>query len=310
MGVTRRLGLTLLALCVTVPAAWAGLELAGADEGDDRPLPELPGVQERVEGLYDEDGCLRTAVDDRDCSVTAQELDDALAGGDADDVRHLAGFTGSRWIDIPEAGAPVVLEDTVALAPGPTVELRGLVRNEGPDTVDAIEVGAVLRGPDGRQLAALSGVAAVGTVRRGEPVPFELTGPAVTGPVDRIEWSAAATTAEPRVRDLEWQPYWEQPAGARDPVDNYLYRESGPGPHPHVTFGSVRNVGADPASDVTVVAAWLGPDGRIAALAEAPVADPGGRERVDLTAGSALDAILIDAEVPTGAEALVWVSGS
>lgn len=312
MGFSRRSSIAVVALCLMVMAATAALyRTARAGEpAEDVAVPELPGVDERFDGLYDEDGCLRIAEDDRDCSVTADDIDEALAGNSDDDVRHLVGFTGSYWTDQVDAARPVVLDDTVTVSIGADLEVTGLVRNETGDTVDAIEVSATLRDRGGGVVSVLTGPAIVGTVRSGEPVPFVLSGPSPTVAVDHIEWTAAAVD-RPRVgRDLEWQSYWEQPAGRRDPVQNHLYEEAGPGPHPHVAFGSVRNIGEASATDVIVVIAWLDADGRVAAVGRSSALDPAGEPVASLDSGSTADALIVSAAVPLGAEALTWVSAS
>lgn len=298
-----------MALAAAVLVATVGVYRT-AQAGEPVGVPALPGVEERFEGLYDDDGCLRLGDGDRDCSVTAQEIDDVLVGDSVDDVRHLAGFTGSRWTDDVSAGSAVVLEDTVTVATGPEVELRGLVRNETTDTIDRIEVSATLRDAAGAVTARLTGPAAVGTVRSGEPVPFTLVGPAPGLAPDRIEWQATGVTAEPVARELEWQSYWEQPAGGREPVENHLYRESGDGPHPHVTFGAVRNVGPASSEDVAVVIAWMDEAGRVASVARSAVVDPTGAPVPSLRPGAMADALVTSADVPLGAEALTWVGGS
>jgi hypothetical protein len=309
MGFSRRSPFVVLALGVTAMVATAGLYRT-AQAGEQAAVPELPGVEERFEGLYDEDGCLRTGEDDRDCSVTAEEIDEVLAGNSVDDVRHLAGFTGSHWTDQPAAGRPVVLEDTVDVSIDADLELSGLVRNETSETVSVIEVSATVRDGRGEVISVLTGPAGVGTVRSGEPVPFVLSGPAPAAAVARVEWSATILDAPLVGRDLEWQSYWEQPGGRRDPVENHLYREVGPGPHPNVVFGSVRNIGSAPAADVAVVIAWLDDGGRIAAIGRSTALDPAGGPVPSLSAGSAADVLVVNAEVPLGAEALTWVSAS
>ena len=159
-------------------------------------------------------------------------------------------------------------------------------------------------------MAVLTGPALVGTVRPGEPVPFRLSAPAPTVAVDRIDWATAIVDAPSVSRDLEWQRYWEQPAGLLDPLENHLYREVGSGPHPDVTFGSVHNLGSTVASDVTVVVAWLDDNGKVAALGQSAALDPTGRPVSALDAGSSADALVVSPDVPLGSEALTWVSGS
>ena len=300
-----------LALVLSVVGAGvSGRVAAGAGDAGSEDLPVLPGVQEQYEDQYDDDGCLRTGVGERDCTVTAEQIDQARAGAADDDVRHLTGFTGPHWTEDTTRGGPVVLDGSVRRTDGPTLELTGLVRNEGAATLPAVEVVATLVGADGAVLSELRGPALVGSVRSGEPVPFSLTGPTPDEAVERVEWTAAPAPAEPVSRDLEWQSYWEQPAGERAPVENYLYREVGPGPHPEVVFGSVHNLGPDRSYGVQVVRVWLDDGGRVTALASAGPTAPDGQAVAGLDEGRAADVLLVTDGVPAGAEAITWVSGS
>ncbi|MEL7210442.1 MAG: hypothetical protein AAGK32_19795 [Actinomycetota bacterium] len=208
------------------------------------------------------------------------------------------------------AATPVVLEDTARVHEGGALRLTGLVRNETEHTLTAIQVAATVRAADGSVLAELVAPALVGPVRSGEPVPFLIEGEPLDRPVATVEWSASAVAAEPGRRDLHWQAYWEQPAGLRDPLENHLYGESGAGPHPHVAFGSVQNLGAEPVRAVSVHAVWLDGSGAVAAMTHSDAVDPAGAVIDSLAPGAAGDALLISPDVPVGAPALVWVSGS
>ena len=112
------------------------------------------------------------------------------------DVRHLAGFTGSRWTDDVAAGHAVVLEDTVAVSVGAEVEVRGLVRNETEATVGAVEVIATLRDDRGAEVAVLTGPCS----RRQPSAPASRSRsgcphPAPTVAADRIDWATAIVDA-------------------------------------------------------------------------------------------------------------------
>jgi len=272
----RRTLFALAGVTFSAIAVPAGFALAGESGPAEPSLPTLPGVAEQVDGLYDDQGCLRTGEATVDCSVRAEQVDRALADGGPGDVRHLEGFTGSQYLAHPTGTGPVVLEDSVASGDG---AITGLVRNEGPTTVAEIEVTARV---GGRELVAIS---PVHDVRPGEPVPFTIE----TGaPAAQVEWSAAAIgTGDEAHRALAWTPYWEQPGGRRAPIATYLYRERGPGPHPHVLFGSV---GSAPAE---VVVAWTAA-GRVVATAMATT-EPGGDVLV-----------ATDAAIPPTAETMVW----
>ena len=297
-------------LALALPLSWALADGGGATR---RPtLPTLPPVAEQVEGLYDEQGCLRTALDEVDCSVRADEVDEALIDGGPAEERHLAGFVGPQYLAHPRGAGPVVLEDTVRVRrTGGTWAARGLARNEGELTLARVEVAARLLDRSGALLAEVDGTSPVTDVRPGEPVPFDLVVDLPADAVADVEWSARAVGGGDGIhRTLGWTVWWEEPAGDRPAIDLYLYRETGPGPHPHVVFGSVENVGDEPVAAPEVVMAWLDGRGRVALVATAPVRDAAGRPATALAPGTAADALVRrDRPVPAGAAAMVWVQG-
>lgn len=309
MDSTRRLVSVATLAAALVLIVGLRLAVAGAGEAPDADLPRLPTVEERFEAAYDDEGCLRTAIDEADCSVTADELDDTLAGDEVDDVRQLRGFSGSGWTDDLSADRAVVLEDSIRRSGDDNLRLEGLVRNETDESMAGIEVTATIRDDSGQVTNVLTAPAMVANIRSGEPAPFVLDGPAPSGVIATIDWSASAVDAAPVSRDFEWQPYWELPAGLRDPVENHLYTETGSGPHPLVLFGSVQNYG--PAvDDVSVTTAWLDERGAVLAIVTTPVVDSAGSPLASLAEGGGGDALLTAPGLPAGAPSLTWVSAS
>jgi hypothetical protein len=296
-----------LAAAVVLPVAWAR---ATAGQPPPPGLPTLPPVEDQVEGLYDADGCLRTGLDEVDCSVRADELDAALARGPATETRHLEGFVGSRWLGHPQGDGPEVLDQTVTLVPADGGwGAVGLARNEGTTELAGIDVTARLLDSSGEELSVATATSPVAPVRPGEPVPFTLASDVPADAVASVEWSAeASTTAVASRRDLGWTAWWERPAGG-ERVELYFYADP-PGTTPHLLFGTVENLGSEPVASPQVVVAWLDPDGRVVATTGAPVLAPDGSPADALDAGASGDALLQPAgPVPSGAEALVWVVG-
>ena len=302
----------ILAVAVVAALAVPGAALvAGADDPGPAPaLPELPSVADQVEGLYDDEGCLRTGPTEVDCSVRAAEVDAALSEGGAGETRHLEGFVGSRWLAQVNGRGPTVLAATVERSTVGAFVASGLARNEGPSVLASLEVTARLLDTEGTELAAITVSSPVRDIRPGEPAPFVLRADVDAAAVAGVEWSAAGGVAgDGTARALSWTPYWERPAGG-DPVELYLYRDGG-GPRPHLVFGSVASVGGSSSARPEVVVGWLSPEGRLVEVVTAPVSGPDGAPLADLPAGGAADAlVLTDAALAVGAEMLVWVQGS
>lgn len=302
----------ILAAALAAGLALPGVALvAGADDPEPAPaLPELPSVADQVDGLYDDDGCLQTGPDEVDCSVRAAEVDAALSEGGPAETRHLEGFVGSRWLGRVDGGGPTVVPASVERSGTGAFVATGLARNESSVVLATIEVTARLLDAAGEELAVVTAPSPVHDVRPGEPAPFRVHADVDAATVARIEWTAAGgVSGDPAHRALSWTSYWERPEGG-DPVDLYLYRD-GRGPRPHLVFGSVASVGADPVGHPEVVVGWLSPDGRLIGLVTAPVRGPDGGPLAVLAAGGAADAMVV-AEVtpPAGAEVLVWAQGS
>jgi hypothetical protein len=295
-----------LAALASVPlGAWA---LAGAQ--DDPPpaeLPELPSVAEQVDGLYDDDGCLVTGPEEVDCSVRADEVDEALSHGPATEVRRLQGFVGPRWLGQVTGTGPEVLGTTVTTASSGTFRADGLARNHGENVLATIEVSARLIGPDGAELATATATSPVHDVRPGEPVPFTIEADVPVADVDHVEWSAAGgDQGDEAHRTLAWTPYWERPVGG-EPVDLYLHQD-GPGERPYLLFGSVSSIDGG-VDDPEVLVAWLDADGRLVRSVATPAVGPDG-EPVDRLDGTADVLVTSPVDPPAGGEALVWVQGS
>lgn len=301
-----------LVVGAVVSAAGCGVRAdhrAGAAEGgDDATLPTLPPVDERLPGLYDEDGCL-VLSEGRDCGATAADVDEALAGDET--ARTLAGFQGPLFTADVSADTVAVLEDTVSETTAGPWRAQGLLRNETTSPVATPTVTAVLRDGAGAEIGRVDGTASVAPVRPGEPAPFVLEADVDAVTVASVDWSAADAGGPPPVgtRDLELETYFVEPAGDREALDLYLYQETGPGPRPHVVYGSVTDLADIEAPHPTVVAAWLDGEGRVRAVTEAAAVDPSATATASLAPGELADFLLTVDDEAGGLDAapmLLW----
>jgi len=304
----------LIAGTVLAAAALSGAGLvAGASDSSPTPgLPELPSVTEQVAGLYDDDGCLHTGprADEVDCSVRADEVDEALSHGGAREPRLLQGFSGSHWLGQFGGRGPRVLPDSVALSAEGSFTASGLARNEGTEVLATLSVTARLVDGAGAELDEVTVVSPVRDIRPGEPVPFVLTSPMAASTVDHVEWSATGgATGDAATRALSWTPFWERPVDG-EPVALYLYRD-GAGRRPHLLFGSVAAVGGTGVDRPEVVVGQVSADGRLVSIVSASVRGPDGSPLARLDAGGTGDALVVGpGDPPAGGETMVWVQGS
>jgi hypothetical protein len=304
----------LIAGTVLAAAALSGAGLvAGASDPSPSPgLPELPSVTEQIAGLYDDDGCLHTGprADEVDCSVLADEVDEALSHGGAREPRLLQGFSGSHWLGQVDGRGPRVLPDSVALSPEGSFAASGLARNEGTEVLATLSVTARLVDGAGAELDEVTVVSPVRHIRPGEPVPFALTSPVAVSTVDHVEWSATGgAPGDAATRALSWTPFWERPVDG-EPVALYLYRD-GAGRRPHLLFGSVAAVSGTGVDRPEVVVGQVSADGRLVSVVSASVRGPDGSPLARLDAGATGDALVVGpGDPPAGGETMVWVQGS
>lgn len=308
----RRAAVPLLLGLLALGAVGCGVQADHtADAGESDPeatLPTLAPAEERTPGLYDADGCL-VLEEGRDCGTTADDLDEALVGDESG--RTLAGFQGPLFTTDVSAGALLVLQDTVAATTSGPWRAQGLVRNETTSPALAPTVTAVLRDAGGAELGRVDATALVAPLRPGEPAPFTAESDVDAAAVASVDWSAADAGGAPvaGTRDLELSVFYTEPAGAREPLELAGYEESGTGPHPFVLVGSMTD-GADVAAPApTAVAAWLGEDGRVRAVATSAAVGPDGQPIELLDAGGFADFTLTVDGDATGLDAaplLLW----
>ncbi len=261
--------------------------------GAQAPLPTLPSVAEEDPGRFDGSGCLETSADG-ECAATADELDRQRAGSGEDSWRTLAGFVGSRWLDTPVAGGPLLLDDSVTTATAGAWWGIGLVRNEGADTVPGVTVAATLVDDAGEVIEVVEVPAAVSAVRSGEPVPFRVDSAVDATQVAEVRWSVATNeTYSATGRDVAIHTYWTRGFADPRPVDNYLWRDDG-GAHSHLVMGSAEAITTTGQSP-RVVGAWIAPDGRVLHVAEAVVVHPDAALDLDSLSDPLVDDELVEA---------------
>lgn len=284
---------------------------SGGGGGD---LPVLPPVEERQPEQFDERGCLVIGPGRSDCATTAADVDAGAAGRTEGDDRSLLGFVGSQWLT-GATGGPTVLADTITTGAGADGTWRavGLVRNEGPDEVAALEVHARLLDVEGHELGVVSAPAAVGSVRSGEPVPFSLGSAVPAAEVGSVEWGVAGLEGPASERAMEIAVYWTRPAGGEG-VEHYLHQDA-PGDRPQLLFASVTARGARPVPEPRLVVAWIDPDGAVVGVADAAVVGPDTTPLAALDPGAAGDAMVVTRDplrpdLLAGAVPMVWAVGS
>ena len=205
----------------------------------------------------------------------------------------VGGALGPTSVPDPTGTAPVVLTESVTAARSGPWWARGLVRNDGDAAVEAVAVTAVLLGADGRELTRAAGAVPVDVVGQGEPAPFQVVADVDAAAVAEVRWEIDATPATGSPATVEVGVFWTRPFGQGQPVSVPGYDDPTTGPLPFVLYGSATNTGGEPLAAPGVVAAWLGDDGRVLAVAEAPVLVAGAADPAPaLAPGEALDVVI------------------
>lgn len=204
------------------------------------------------------------------------------------------GALGPTTLPDPTGTEPVVLTESVTAARSGPWWARGLLRNDGAAPVGPVTVTAVLLGADGTELARAEAASPVSPVGVGEPAPFEVAAAVDAGAVAEVRWelgTPAEPGADPAAVDV--RVFWTRPFGQGRPVSVPGHEDPVDGPLPFVLYGSVTNVGSGTLAQPSVVAAWLDADGRVVAVAEAPVLVAGTDEPAPaLAPGDALDVVI------------------
>jgi len=153
-----------------------------------------------------------------------------------------------------------------------------------------------LRAADGATLASVDAPTLVAPVRSGERAPFRLTSQVRAADVASVTYAVRPRDddiASPEARDLQVATYWTRPTSG-DPVAVIGYEDAPGAPLAHLVYGSATNTTLATVTWPRVVAVWLGPDGRVLAVADAPVLDAGtDRAAAALSAGEAGDIVLV-----------------
>ena len=202
------------------------------------------------------------------------------------------GALGPTSLPDPTGTVPVVLTETVSAARSGPWWALGLVRNDGPGPVGPLTVTAVLVGGSG-ELDRVSTEVPVAVVGPGEPAPFRIASDVTAEGVTEVRWEVTAPPADGPATSVDVAVFWTRPFGAGQPVSVPGYEDPVGGPLPFVLYGSVTNTGAASLAAPAVVAAWMDDDGRVSAVAEAPVLVAGTAEPApELAPGAALDVVI------------------
>lgn len=217
---------------------------------------------------------------------------------------------------------PAETTSSVVVASVRTVDVGGwgalgLVTSGGADAPGGVIVTATLADAGGAALGTIEQRSLVAPVRTGESVPFRLASDVPAGSVASVTWSTR--TADAPVagsgRALVVATYWTRPASG-EPVAVIGYEDVAGAPLAHVVYGGASNPSAEAVAEPRVVAAWIGTDGRVLAVADAPVFDAGtDRPASSLSSGDAGDVVLVVADPSVAAQLearspMMWGAGS
>jgi hypothetical protein len=186
---------------------------------------------------------------------------------------------------------------------------QGLVQVGAQDVAAAPVVRATLLTDDGSVLAEITSEALVAPLSAGETAPFRLDAPGVAAEtVADVRWSGTTEGAsrDAAGRDLQVDVFWTRPAGdAGRPVDVPGYADAPGVPLPLVLYAGAANTAPEPVPTPGVVAAFVDGQGRVVAVAAAPVLAPGTTTPLErLEPGAAADAVLVVADGPPGLDAV------
>lgn len=240
-------------------------------------LPTLPAPHERLPGLFDESGCALLAVDEgarkRICPAP-QPSARVVPGG----WHRLLGYEGPHYATSVTGAGVELLPATIGVAREEIWSALGMVRNDTPWTLNAIEVAATLEAPDGASLETVRAVVPVRSVRPGEPAPFALSSTTRRAAVKLVRWETtyrrAASSSPDSSRRIEVSLVRAlsdaRHSGLPDGDDPDVGDGSSPATN-EIAWGTLRSWSESPIRRPAVVALWLDADGRALALGSARV---------------------------------------
>lgn len=240
-------------------------------------LPTLPAPHERRPGLFDESGCALLAAGEgarkRVCPAPQPSARVAPGGW-----RRLLGYEGPHYATSVTGAGVELLPATIGVASEGNWSALGMVRNDTPWTLNAIEVAATLEAPDGASLETVRAVVPVRSVRPGEPAPFALSSTTRRAAVKLVRWETtyrkAGSSSPDSSRRIEVSLVRALTDGGRSGLPDGEDPEVDDGAPPatnEVAWGTLRSWSARPIRRPAVVALWLDADGRALALGSARV---------------------------------------
>jgi hypothetical protein len=184
----------------------------------------------------------------------------------------------------------------------------GLVRNDATAAA-GLHVRATLSGAAGQSLGVVDADSPVAPVRSGESVPFVVGAAGVASTdVASVSWQAFATGGSSALtgRDLSVSTYWTRPYGDAHRLDLPSYRDPSAGAAPFALYASLTDGGGGAVTTPTLVLAWVGSDGRVAAVASGRAVDSTGAPVASIAAGASDDVLVLvdDATIASGLEGL------
>jgi hypothetical protein len=203
----------------------------------------------------------------------------------------------------PVTGGPIigpasVIDGTVGSQPAADGSWRssGLARNDSGSPGGALRVSVTLNGADGLVLGSFDTVSPVVPVLNGEQVPFALAAPGVPASrVASVRWSAAVieASADPAGRDLQVAVYWTRAPSDSHRLNLPTYRDPAAGVVPFALYASLTNASPSAVGPSTLVVAWMGLDGRVAAVATGRATDPSGGSLDSIVPGASGDVLVL-----------------
>jgi len=275
----RTIAVAVVLLVSATSAGWA--PSAAAREPAPVPirveLPALPAPHERLPGLFDESGCALLAVGEgarRRVCPAPQPSGRVSPGG----WRRLLGYEGPHYATSVTGAGVELLPATIGVAREENWSALGMVRNDTPWTLNAIEVAATLEAPDGASLETVRAVVPVRSVRPGEPAPFALSSTTRRAAVKLVRWETTyrrvASPSAGSSRRIEVSLVRALPDGRLSGLPDAEDPEPHDGARPatiEVAWGTLRSWSESPIRRPAVVALWLDADGRARALGSARV---------------------------------------
>jgi hypothetical protein len=275
--------------------------------------PTLPSAEERIARVkpdfIDPDGCPRMGPN-------GESICPAPADPGRPDVSGQAfyGYLGPNFDASATSGGISVLTVTTRMDGGSAV-VTGVVRNETGVTLDAIDMHVDLVDSTGAVRATGRGASVLGSVRHGEPAPFEIAITVPVGSPDLVAQVTASPGSGARTeRRMAITVGWEaMPGDERYVVPGEGLGDRPPGPpYPYTLDVTMTNEGDTHLEAVELIVGFLDREGHLRWLEHRTVVPPAGEVSPGAAALwqlSVSDQADFDDVVGTDFARAIWVMG-